>query len=321
MKTILASIPDEKPTTRTRTTTKHNGLAFATSGRGTAMRALFGKGLANIRRLQRQRFLLIGFAALWFHGPLWAQDRGKIARPVDSSRSFESSTFQASYDHVWQLLFKMLSDYRFEFVVKDKNVGRLETNYVIFSRNPHFSKLSNGVKSLATTPRAFLRKWVDGRIRVFAEVQRIQQNSTKVILRPDIYGFSSTLADDSGVTGEWRQCSSSGKFEFELFNELATSLRKEGSMNPPEVTEVLQRPEVVPKTAESASSTLVVSSAPEGAEILLDNQLVGMTPSRLTVPPGSHKVVFRKKGYKDFEKDFVILKDSDLTVSAEMEKR
>ena len=109
---------------------------------------------------------------------------------------------------------------------------------MIFSRHPEFSKLSNGVKSLAKTPRVFLKKWLDGRIKIFAEVRRLSQNSTEVVLRPDIYGFVSTLTDDTGVTGEWRQCTSNGNFEFELFNELATGLRKEGSMNPPEVTEV-----------------------------------------------------------------------------------
>lgn len=263
--------------------------------------------------------LVLGFSRMG-----QAQQKGKIARPVDSTRSFESSTFAADYDRVWQLLFKTLSDYGFEFMIKDRNLGRFETNYIIFSRNPRFSRLSNGVKSLAKTPRIFLRKWLDGRIKLFAEVHRLNQNSTKVVLRPDIYGFASTLTDDSGVTGEWRQCVSNGRFEFELFNELATALRKEGSMNPPEVTEVPERPKAVTSEAPPAegkgSSTLVLNSVPEGAEILLDDQLVGMTPSRLTVPSGSHKVVFRKKGYKDYRREFVILKDSDLTILAELEE-
>src|SRR5688500_10271611 len=136
------------------------------------------------------------------------QERGKIARPVDSEKSFERATFQADQHHVYTLLFKILTKHGFDFVVKDKNLGRIETTYVIFSRHPEFSKLSNGVKSLARPPRLFLRKWMDGRIKIFAEVRRLSQNSTEVVLRPDIYGFASTLSDDSSVTGEWRQCRS-----------------------------------------------------------------------------------------------------------------
>ena len=84
----------------------------------------------------------------------------------------------------------------------------------------------------------------------------MSQNSSEVVLRPDIYGFAQALSDDSGVTGEWRQCTSNGKFEFELFNELATGLRKEGSMNPPEVTEaqlMLAEPATVSASDKSAT--------------------------------------------------------------------
>jgi hypothetical protein len=254
------------------------------------------------------------------------QEKGKIARPVDSEKSFERSTFQADEHQVWTLLLKILTKHGFDYLVKDKNLGRIETNYIIFSRNPEFSKLSNGVKSLAKTPRLFLRNWIDGRIKIFAEVRRLSQNSTEVVLRPDIYGFAQTLSDDSGVTGEWRQCTSNGKFEFELFNELATGLRKEGSINPPGVTEVQPKPAepatVSPseKSSTQGSSSVVLNSIPEGAEILLDNALVGMTPSRLTIGAGSHRVIFRKSGFKDYERQFTALKDSDLTVSAELKK-
>ena len=257
------------------------------------------------------------------------QERGKIARPVDSEKPFERSTFQADQHQVYTLLFKILTKHGFDFVIKDKNLGQLETNYVIFSRHPEFSKLSNGVKSLARPPRLFLKKWMDGRIKIFAEVRRLAQNSTEVVLRPDIYGFASTLSDDSSVTGEWRQCTSNGKFEFELFNELATGLRKEGLMNPPEVTEVqpqqLPSPRNVPPldkpSSWQGSTSLVLSSVPEGAEILLDDVLVGMTPSRIAIPPGPHRVIFRKAGFKDYQRQFTALKDSDLTVSAEMERK
>ena len=256
-----------------------------------------------------------------------SQEKGKIARPVDTEKSFERSTFQADEHQVWTLLLKILTKHGFDYLIKDKNLGRIETNYIIFSRNPEFSKLSNGVKSLAKTPRIFLRTWIDGRIKIFAEVRRLSQNSTEVVLRPDIYGFAQSLSDDSGVTGEWRQCTSNGKFEFELFNELATGLRKEGSMNPPEVTEVqpkLAGPATVSSSENSStqgSSSVVLNSVPEGAEILLDNVLVGMTPSRLAIGAGPHRVIFRKRGFKDYERQFTALKDSDLTVSAELEKK
>lgn len=244
--------------------------------------------------------------------PIDAQEQ--IARPVDSNRSFDRSVFHADYDRVWGLMLKILSGRGFQFLVKDKNLGRFETDYIIFSRHPQLSKLNDGVKSLGRTPRIFFRKWVDGRIRVFAEVHRVAQDRTDVVLRPDIYGFASFFTDDSSVSGEWRQCTSNGKFELELFNELATTLRKEGSTNPPEVTVV--KP---PAGKAAASCNLVLSSVPEEAEILLNDRFVGMTPSRLSVPPGNHRLVFRKKGYKDYKREFLAFGNSDLTIAVELE--
>ncbi len=252
-----------------------------------------------------------------------AQEEDKIARPVDSNKSFERSPFEADYERTWQSLLRVLVDRGFQFRVKDKGLGRFETDYLIFSRHPQFSKLSDGVKSLAKTPRLFLRKWLDGRIRILAEVRRLSPSRTEVVLRPDIYGFSSTLTDDSGVTGEWRQCVSNGKFEFELFNELATVLKSDGSMDLHEATAPRsQRPGSVvkpPTPKVEGFSILVVTSVPEGAEILLDDQLVGMTPSRLTIPGGGHKVVLRRKGYREYKREFLILRNSDLTIAAELE--
>jgi hypothetical protein len=257
------------------------------------------------------------------HGTMSAQNTGKIARPVDSALSFESSTFQADYDRVWDLLSKILTDDGFDLTTKDRKLGRIETGYVTFSRNPRLSRLKSGVKSLAKTPRLFLRKWVDGKMKVLAEVHRLSQDSTEIVLRPDIYGFACTLADDSSVSGEWRQCNSNGKFEFELFNQLATLLGEKESAIPPKVRQDPEPAELtsVPTTRLEGSSALVLDSVPDGAEILLDNRLVGMTPSRLTVSPGSHKVVFRKKGYKGYEREFVILKDTALTIATEMEEQ
>jgi len=263
-------------------------------------------------------------ASSWFASSTLAQENGKIARPVDTKKSFERSTFQADDQRVWSLLVKILTQRGFDFLIKDNKLGRIETTYIVFSRHPGFSRLSEGVKAFANTPRVFLKKWLDGRIKIFAEVRRLSQNSTEVVLRPDIYGFAQSFTDDSGVTGEWRQCTSNGKFEFELFNELATELRKEGSVNPPEATQTQPNPGAVTATpvplAQPGSSSLVLSSVPEGAEILLDNLLVGMTPSRLTITAGSHKIVFRKQGFKEYQREFTALKDSDLTVSAELEK-
>ncbi len=261
--------------------------------------------------------LLVIFASL----PICAA-KEKIARPVDSSKSFEQSIFQTDYDQVWDGLVKILSARGFQFQIKDKSLGQIETNYLIFSRHPQLSRLGDGVKSLAKTPRIFLKKWLDGRIKVYATVRSQEQRITEVVIKPDIYGFSSTLTDDSGVTGEWRQCSSNGKYEFELFNELATALREGGTVNPSEVSDAtkIESGKSEGEGQTESPSNLVINSAPDAAEIMLDGDLVGMTPSRLTVAEGSHDLVLRKKGYREYQKKLVVLKNSDVSVNVELER-
>ena len=274
----------------------------------------------------KRNFIIIFFGWL-IAASLFSGDEGssknKIVRPVDTDKSIDSSTFQADYDQVWQTLFDLLKEYGFEFQFKDKSLGRLETGYVIFSRNPHFSKISNGFRTFAKPPRALLKKWVDGKMKIFAEVHRVSDSSAQIILRPDIYGFASTLMDDSSVTGEWKQCQSNGKFEFEVFNEVATRLQKKSmtlTTGQSATKSAEEDSEAAPTPGLGDNSNVFVNSVPEGAEILLNNQLVGMTPSRLVLKAGKYQVILRKDGYKKFFRQLVITQRSDLTVSVELKE-
>jgi hypothetical protein len=59
---------------------------------------------------------------------------------------------------------------------------------------------------------------------------------------------------------------------------------------------------VVPVAVSTATSgaSLSVSSTPPGADIEIDGAFVGSTPSTLTVTPGIHEVVVKKKGFADW---------------------
>ena len=61
-------------------------------------------------------------------------------------------------------------------------------------------------------------------------------------------------------------------------------------------------PEVTSGAASGASqmASLAVDSSVPGADIEIDGSFVGSTPSTLTVTPGQHTVVVKKKGYEDW---------------------
>jgi hypothetical protein len=67
-----------------------------------------------------------------------------------------------------------------------------------------------------------------------------------------------------------------------------------------------------------SSSTLVISSTPSGAEIYLDQNFVGDTPSTVNAPTGRHSISVRKSGYKDWGKE-MNLSVGSITLIAELE--
>ncbi len=247
----------------------------------------------------------------------------KIVPPVRDDSNLGQATFPASYDRVWNILVQILSDYQFEVKTKDKAAGRLETGVVVFSRNPHLSKLNTGVKAYSTPPKSFLHKWLDGRMRIRLLMTRMSADSTHVGVEIEIQGFENSVFDDSTVSGDWKECRSNGKFEFELLNDVATRLRRKST----QLLEEGNIPVATPKSVSSKAAekeredlaNLMLQSVPEGADIYLNGNLVGMTPSRLSLAAGEYKILFRKESYKEFSRTLTILKRSDLTITSELE--
>jgi PEGA domain len=269
--------------------------------------------------------VIVGLLAVWIGLqnilPVEAKD---IVPPVNDNQSLDRAIFPADYDRLWQVVLHLLFQYRFELARKDKAAGRIETGYVVFSKHPTFSKLSNGVRTYSTPPKSFLKKWSDGRVKLVVQFHRISDLTTQMILQADIEGFVATRFDDTGVSGEWRACRSNGKFEFEMLNEVATELRKSQSGETSHSESVDSHGEGDPTKSSdknpSANSDVIFQSVPGGAEIYLNDKLIGMTPTRLSLSAGEYKVKFRKTGYKEYQKEFVLFPRSDITIAAEMDQ-
>lgn len=75
-------------------------------------------------------------------------------------------------------------------------------------------------------------------------------------------------------------------------------------------------------TANGAISTakLSITSIPDGADIELDGNFSGNTPSDVQIPEGEHSIRVKKSGYKDWERKIKLLAGSSIHLNAEMEK-
>ncbi|HET6176503.1 MAG TPA: PEGA domain-containing protein [Candidatus Sulfotelmatobacter sp.] len=73
-------------------------------------------------------------------------------------------------------------------------------------------------------------------------------------------------------------------------------------------------------TARSTSEKLQLESDPPGADIEVDGNFVGNTPSELQVSEGDHTITVKKTGFKDWERKLKVSGGSSVRLNAELEK-
>jgi PEGA domain-containing protein len=74
------------------------------------------------------------------------------------------------------------------------------------------------------------------------------------------------------------------------------------------------------ETSGTGAARVTVQSDPAGAEIYLDEQLVGSTPSILAVAPGKHAFRLHAAGRADWSRQVNVLTGSDITLAATLDK-
>lgn len=78
-------------------------------------------------------------------------------------------------------------------------------------------------------------------------------------------------------------------------------------------TQASSAPAVAP-----AQANLTIDSTPTGADIEVDGSFVGSTPSTITLSPGNHQIVVKKKGFADWTKSLNVT-GGNIHVTAELE--
>lgn len=76
----------------------------------------------------------------------------------------------------------------------------------------------------------------------------------------------------------------------------------------------------LPAAAAPTTAKLSIVSVPDGADIEVDSNFAGNTPSDLTVPGGEHVITVKKSGYKNWERKMKIAGGSNIRLNVELEK-
>lgn len=73
-------------------------------------------------------------------------------------------------------------------------------------------------------------------------------------------------------------------------------------------------------SGDAGTANLQIKSAPEGAEITVNGNFVGSTPSSFMLKSGEHTVTVKKTGFKPWERFIRLLPGSNVTLDATLEK-
>jgi PEGA domain len=72
-------------------------------------------------------------------------------------------------------------------------------------------------------------------------------------------------------------------------------------------------------TPRGETSTVTFTSDPSGAEIYIDGRFMGQTPSTITMLPGSHAIVLKAAGRKNWQRELDVLKNSQVALNPILE--
>jgi PEGA domain len=124
------------------------------------------------------------------------------------------------------------------------------------------------------------------------------------------------------------------KFYEQVSDELAGETKQASSVKSQEKAIAVPDAKAVPsepsltKVSETSAPAatadkgkITVTSVPEGAEVYVDDDLVGNAPATLKLPAGKHTVKVTQQGYKPWTKQLAVFAGSETNLKASLEKQ
>ena len=127
-------------------------------------------------------------------------------------------------------------------------------------------------------------------------------------------GFS-----DGGFRKGWFKLTSNNQFEKRILKATTEKLSQDYAEDLDHA--ISQLPTSAPPDPDSTEAISVsITSDPTPADIEIDVEYVGSTPSTLNLPPGSHAIVIKKRGFEPWERRLRFRAGEERTLHGELEK-
>lgn len=116
------------------------------------------------------------------------------------------------------------------------------------------------------------------------------------------------------------------KFFEQVKEELAGEVTQKSSIKPEQAKIEVAPPKAIPPEPsltgppKTTPGTVILSAAPENAEVAVDGNFVGNAPVNLKLSPGKHTIVVTAKGYQGLTREITVMADSEVRLTASLER-
>jgi PEGA domain len=142
-----------------------------------------------------------------------------------------------------------------------------------------------------------------------------------MLLQGDKNSFRAIIVALQGVTGVPLSVGDKDR------NEIPAGVTVQAVKQPEENKDATQpaAPAVAPATsapsqAQTDSESMLITSIPDGAEVYVDNSLVGNAPSTLKLKTGKHTIAVKQAGYQDWSREINAEAGTEAHMTATLEK-
>jgi len=216
---------------------------------------------------------------------------------------------------VWSSALRVFADKRFRPTVLDKE--SFTATYAYDGGRTDGSRESERMlKAYTNANTGFFSNWEGFRIDAASLYLREEEPGTCTAeVKMSFAGFGKPFMASLG----WYDVGSNFNFEKTLLDQLEAQSKQAASADLDKA--ISQLPTEAPKPVESAvKPQLTVTSEPSGAEIEIDGEFIGNTPTTVTVKEGSAKVKVTKTGFQPWERTLKLNLGDKRTLNAELVK-
>jgi PEGA domain len=215
---------------------------------------------------------------------------------------------------VWSSALRVFADKKFRPTVLDKDSF---TATYVYDGGRIDSGSKNFLKAYTTAYTGWTMEWGSFRVDNASLYLREENPGTCTAeVKMSFAGFGKPMFGQYG----WYAVESNFNFEKSLMDELQAQSNKAASDDLDKA--ISQLPTEAPKPVEesAAKPQLTINSEPSGAEIEIDGEFIGNTPSTVTAKQGKVVVKVKKTGFQPWERTVTLSPGDKRTLNVEMVK-